>query len=747
MKQRTFGRAQPSRANLGRSFALGRRLLTGLHQALLLMLLVLIAFPVAAGELTREQVAQHFPPPLKVGEKASDLPVWPITNELTPDAGPVAWAFESVDLAPIPGFEGTPMDLLISIDAKGNFRDVELLHQHEPVFLGGLGEPPFRDFLTQYAGLNLGQEITVSTVYGQSGHLPHRSDERRVVLDGVTKATASVRIANQTVLSSALAVARARLGFAAPTQHGPPAEVRLDVYEQRSFADLLKEGAIGHLHLSNREEEALFAGSDGEGLDPEALAAPDDTYVDLYIAYLNAPSIGRAILGDAGYQRMMGLLDPGQQAWWVASAGRGDFLERDFVRGTSPAHLALRQNGTPVELRDLDFDPAPPAGAPEIDQALVLRVAEMSGIDPGAKQDFELLIQRAEGQILPTITERAATLAYTPPERLFRRPPPPLPDWLIAWRERLPELITIATALLVLTVFLARPRWISISARRLRVFRLGFLAFTLVFLGWYAQGQLSIVHITGAVKTLAAGQNLKSFLYDPVSLLVIAFTLLSFLVWGRGTFCGWLCPFGALQEFAALLGRVLRIRPRRLPAGLAQALSRSRYAVLAAVFGAAAFAPAWAERMVEIEPFKTSITVGFDRAWPFVAYAVALLVLGAVYYKFFCRFLCPLGAAMTLGGKLRLLKWLPRRAECGQPCQTCRARCSYDAIEKSGAIRYDDCFQCLDCVGIYHDVERCAPLLLYRRKGRRMHPVALHGERAKVPAPNDPARQTCSEPA
>ncbi len=220
------------------------------------------------------------------------------------------------------------------------------------------------------------------------------------------------------------------------------------------------------------------------------------------------------------------------------------------------------------------------------------------------------------------------------------------------------------------------------------------------------------------MKSLAAGQNLASFLYDPVSLLLIAFTGVSFLVWGRGSFCGWLCPFGALQEFAAQLGRLLQIRRRRLPSPLAGILTRSRYVLLFGLVAAAALAPTWAERGVEVEPFKTAITVGFDRAWPFVAYALILLALGMVYYKFFCRFLCPLGAAMALGGKLRLWNWLPRRAECGQPCQTCRHRCEYDAIEKSGAIRYDDCFQCLDCVGIYHDDARCAPRLLLTRKGR-----------------------------
>ena len=202
----------------------------------------------------------------------------------------------------------------------------------------------------------------------------------------------------------------------------------------------------------------------------------------------------------------------------------------------------------------------------------------------------------------------------------------------------------------------------------MQLFRLSFLAFTLIFIGWYAQGQLSIVQLTGAVKTLAAGQGLGSFLYDPVSLLLIAFTLISFFVWGRGTFCGWLCPFGALQEFLALLAQRLRIKSKRLPASLESVLERGRYVLLFALLVAAAFAPQLAESLVEVEPFKTSITLGFDRSWPYLAWAVGLLLLSAVYYKFFCRFICPLGAAITLGGRLRRWNWLPRRQECGKPC-------------------------------------------------------------------------------
>jgi len=696
-----------------------------LQRALALLCALLCTFtvlPATAGELTRADIERRFGPPLHVAEKLTDIPAWPLTSELEPEAGPVAYVFESIDLAPIPGFEGTPMNLLVAMDRQGNFMDVEVLRQHEPVFLSGLGEQPLKDFVAQYKDRNLKQDITISNSYG---NVRAGVGGNRVVLDGVAKATASVRIVNQTVLSSALAVARARLGYADPGARGPAARARPDVYEALGFDELVQRGWVGRVTVTNAEAEKLFAGTEGAEADEYGLAHADEALVTLYFAYLNAPSIGRALLGDTRHAALMAKLEDGQQALWVASAGRYLMIDDSFVPGTQPQRLSLTQDELPLEARDLVFDAPPPQGAPPLKATRVLRVLAEAGMDPGRPVQLALTVTRAKGMMLPRLTHQTVTLDYTAPEALLVYPPKPLPDWLLAWKDRWPDLAVIGAALALLAVVLARPRWISVSAARLRAFRIGFLAFTLVFLGWYAQGQLSIVQVTGAIKSLAAGQGLASFLYDPVTLLVIAFTLVSFFLWGRGSFCGWLCPFGALQEFVALAAEKLRLPQWRLPARLARVLDRGRYVLLAALVAAAAFAPRAAESLVEIEPFKTAITVGFDRSWPYLAWAVGLLAAGAFVNKFFCRYLCPLGAVMVLGGKLRLPAWLPRRAECGKPCQTCRHRCQYDAIDKSGTIRYDDCFQCLDCVGIYHDAARCAPLLLYTRKRRVVEPSSL----------------------
>jgi polyferredoxin len=113
----------------------------------------------------------------------------------------------------------------------------------------------------------------------------------------------------------------------------------------------------------------------------------------------------------------------------------------------------------------------------------------------------------------------------------------------------------------------------------------------------------------------------------------------------------------------------------------------------------------------------------FVRDWPYIAWAVFCIGLSVFVYRGYCRYICPLGAALAATNVLQRWSWIPRRETCGTPCQTCRHRCEYQAIEPEGKVNYSECFQCLDCVSIYQDDQRCLPLIQERKDGSRFIPI------------------------
>lgn len=154
---------------------------------------------VHAGVMSKETLASAFPEPLIVGDKDTALPIWPLFKQELTSTPLIGYAFESIDLAPIPGFSGTPFNLLVALNANGEFMDVQVLSQHEPVFLEGLGPEPMLRFVEQYKGLSLKQNIKIGGGQNNGGNA-------NVYIHGAAKATASVRILNQSLLSASLKV-------------------------------------------------------------------------------------------------------------------------------------------------------------------------------------------------------------------------------------------------------------------------------------------------------------------------------------------------------------------------------------------------------------------------------------------------------------------------------------------------------------------------------------------------------------
>ena len=662
--------------------------------------------PAHAGTLSRADLEREFPAPFTLGDKDERLPVWPIFKQNATETQLVAYVYESVDLAPIPGFSGTPIDLLVALAPDGTFLEVKVVSFHEPVFVDGLGPAPLFDFVKQYKGKSLKQTIKVGPPGAAS------SDGAVVVVDGVSKATASVRILNETLLASGLQVARAKLGFAQGRDPARAARLRADAFRPLDWAGLAAAGYVKHYRVSNGEAEAAFRGTDGEGLDREARGRPQETFIELWVGELDAPMLGRNLLGDEAYRRLVADLD-GRHALVVVSSGRYSFMDEDYVAGAVPTRLTLAQSGAPVEIRDFAWR-QPIAGASTGDLAVFV-IKPQTGWDPASPATLALTATREKGQILPQKIAQAFGFPYATPVDLLILPPPEEAGALAVWRDREIDTGVIALALLALSAALLGQERFT----RLRGFtwaRRAFLVFTLLFVGFWAQAQLSVVTLIGLVRAARGQGSLTFLLYDPPSLLLWGFTLATLAVWGRGAFCGWLCPFGAMQELAADLGRWLGVRAVRVPDRWDARLKWLKYIALAAVLAAAAIPSAPAETVAEIEPFKTAITLGFARSAPFAIYAGGLVIGGVFVFKFFCRYLCPLGAAFAFVGLLRRWDWLPRRAECGDPCQLCRVKCRYNAIPKTGEIVYRECFQCLDCVVIHNDAKQCVPLVLAARR-------------------------------
>ena len=669
------------------------------------------ALPAHAGVMTAEQLRTLFPPPLMLGERDASLPVWPVFKQEATATVLVAHVFESIDLAPVPGFSGTPMNLLVALDAEGRFMDVRVLSQHEPVFLDGLGEAPLLRFVEQYRGLSLKQSIKIGDAHTRSA----RADSASVTIDGVAKATASVRILNQSLLAAALQVARAKLGYAAGRDPALVGHLRSERFDRLDWQGLVDAGLVQHTRLTRAQVDQAFAGTVAESAATPGSA--DEPYMEFWLAWLNAPSAGRNLLAPEGWQHLQSRLDLGDHALLVLARGADSFIGDSFVRGAVPDRLTLQQAGLPLELRDLDLDDPlrlPPAlqGA----EAKVFRVFGAAGLDPAQPLALNFRVTRSKGIVYPERVSRDFALPYALPADYAEAPPADTASWRAVWAARSVELGVLGLALALLATMLARPQWLTRSAGRLVLLRNAWLVFTLVFIGWWAQGQLSIVNAVALLQAAQAGHDLGFFLHDPVSLLLWAVVAITLLVWGRGSFCGWLCPFGALQELTSQLAGWLRRRGWRLPRWQPRQRTDARlklvkFGVLAATLGAALASPAWADRLVEFEPFKTAITLAFQRSWPHVLWAAAMVLGSAVVYKGYCRYLCPLGALLAVLGRLRSWGWIARRAECGTPCQTCRHRCAYQAIRPSGAIDYTECFQCLDCVAIHDDPRRCAPLI------------------------------------
>jgi len=444
--------------------------------------------------------------------------------------------------------------------------------------------------------------------------------------------------------------------------------------------------------------------------------------------------------------------------------GRYSFKGSGYVRGGIFDRIQLTQEATSVRFHDKQhrrLRAVAAENAPNFPEVDLFKIPANADFRATLPWELELLVQRTTGALTKAFV--TFDLSYAVPERyLIEPPPPPAPDalveedagaaerpgvgdtplWQRIWKSNIPQIVTVGIALLTLTGLFFFQAPLVKRPKLLNAVRLAFLAYTLLWLGWWANAQLSVVNVLTFTNSLRTDLSWEYFLMDPLIFILWFATVAALLFWGRGPFCGWLCPFGALQEFAARGAKALKIKQINVPWGLNERLWPVKYILFLSLFAFALYDLALAEKLSEVEPFKTAIILKFMRDWWFVVYAVLLLLIGLFIERFFCRYLCPLGGALAIPGRLRMFEWLKRWPECGTSCQRCANECPVQAIHPEGNINPHECIYCMHCQELYFDDYRCPHNVTRRlKKERRNQAARKAGERTRAAEegrPGDP---------
>ena len=637
----------------------------------------------------------------------------------------VGYVFLNADVVNSIGYSGRPIDVVVGIDTTGTITGAKLVQHHEPIVLIGIPEQKIRGYIDGFVGSNPASGTFPS---GKKGP------------DIISGATVTVMVLGDTISKSAIHIARSRslgpfAGQAGQAAAAPRRSIDSGRQGRESWQQLLADGSVARLHLSVAAVNRAFAQSG----DPRAAERPepgpdDDTFIDLYVALASAPVIGRSLLGDRGYDYLRQHLTSGQQAIAVMGLGRYSFRGSGYVRGGIFDRIQIVQEANTVRFRDRNYErlgTVAAEGAPAFPEIGLFTLPENSDFEPGAAWRLTLLVQRAVGPLdkafltfdlpyslpdqdlaaaapaataQPTVAESAAAAAAAGET----------PLWTRVWKQRRLDIAVLGSSLVVLTLIFFFQDWL-VRRRRLAYWvRTGFLLFTLFWIGWYANAQISVVNILAVSNALVTGFRWEYFLIDPPIFILWCATAAALLFWGRGAYCGWLCPFGALQEFANRIAKRLRIPQLNIPWAVHERLWPFKYIIFLGLFAYSLYSLADAERLSEIEPFKTAIILKFVRAWPFVLYALALLGASLFVERVFCRYLCPLGAALAIPARIRMFDWLKRYKECGSPCQRCANECPVQSIHPDGRINPNECISCMHCQELYWDDHLC-PVMIQRR--------------------------------
>ena len=681
-----------------------------------------------------ELAQEFFPEATKIGRLEGDVPSAAISSE----NNLLGYLFITRDITSSLGYSSQVFDIVVGLKLDGRLAGAKVIDHLEPII--GMytpdGELVMPLFTAQYKDLDIRLPIKINLL----------RTEGPGDLDGISSATVSAVLFNGAILRAARTLAL----YKGMRLSDEPV-IDIVSYEKALFDHLVADGSVGRLTLTlhdlknigldkpeitNRtgvadiyRYSAQFAGNTPVAAEQkEVKRGYKDTdrnlVIDLYVAPVITPTIGRNLLGDKWYDIFVAGRDPKETTLVVAGLGRYPLDGEPHIASGNFKRMAIIQDKKRFQLskehfRNLGFLHG--EDKPFFAEAGIYRIPPEAGIDPVKPWKFELLVESRD-----KAKNKYFYINYNMKEKYIIQPDGldviannDEPVWYAAWESQRINLSLLFLTLAILSFVLWKVDNIVKRDIVWKSFRYLFLIWVLIWLGFYAGGQITIISLLTWLTAPYHKTSWDVLLSDPLLVSLMLFVIVSFVLWGRGIFCGWLCPFGALQELLAKFAKFMRVKQIQISYRAHQVLWPIKYFLLFGLIGIAFYSTSSLNYATEIEPFKTAISMKFNREWYFVAYAIVLLFIGLFIERFFCRFLCPLGAVMAIGGKLRIFETLKRRKECGSPCKLCSNECPINAIKPSGEIIMDECFYCLDCQSLYYNEHKCPPLVKVRKKNTR----------------------------
>lgn len=668
-------------------------------------------------------VQEIFPDVDELGKVMGDPPVAPAYK----NGKQVGFVFLTSDYVNTTGYSGKPIHQLVAIDMQGLIKKVLLVEHHEPIVLIGIPEKRITAVLKDYEGLDVGELAR--------GVLQHQ-------VDIVSGATVTVMVMDDNILRGSIKVARnyGLSGLEAKRKKtGPVASINTEINVIKSWQELVSEGSVHHLKITLAEINQAFKDSDNPlALDFPEEGKADDVFIELYAAVVSIPSIGRSLLGENEYRNLEKKLLPGEQAILLAGDGRFSFKGSGYVRGGIFDRFQIIQGDVSARFHDQyhkRLRKIAAEGAPELKDVDLFRTPADLKFNAATPWTLQLLVGRDTGptskvfltfdlnysvpDVYLTFTDAKAKSSDISTDTGLSEKAAPL--WKRMWELKVGEIVMLGISLVVLTVIFFFQDWLVKRPVLQDRVRIGFLIFTLFVLGWYFNAQLSVVNILAMFSALVSGFDWNYFLMEPLTFILWGSVAAALLFWGRGPYCGWLCPFGALQELINRVAKIFSIKQITVPWAIHERLWTFKYLIFLFLFGFSLYSLDWAERLAEVEPFKTAIILKFIREWPYVIFALAVLIPGIFIERFYCRYLCPLGAALAIPGRMRMFAWLKRYKECGTPCQRCSNECMVQSIHPEGHINVNECLYCLHCQVVYSDDHACPVVIQKRLKRERQN--------------------------